>query len=118
VPTRGQYFDRHAKWMIAMLKKQMQRSFKGKRYSHKEVCTLLQETTQKVNNRPLFIAQWSEAKSLCLVNLLLGRATTQITEWAILTILHVQKKTQPSLKKSFVNKVKNMKEKHVEKHFS
>lgn len=98
MPTREQYFNGHAKWMIVMLKKQMRMSFKGKRYSHKEVSTLLQESTQIVNNRPLFIGQWSEAKSLCLVNLLLGRATTQITGWIILTILHVQKKKQPSKK--------------------
>jgi hypothetical protein len=57
VPTIGQHFNRQGEWMIGILKKQMQRGFEGKRYSHKEMCTLLQENAQIVNSRPLFIGQ-------------------------------------------------------------
>jgi hypothetical protein len=39
--------------MIGVLKKQFRRSFKGKKYSHEEMGTILQEAAQIVNNRPL-----------------------------------------------------------------
>jgi hypothetical protein len=42
-------------------KKQMQRSFEGKRYSREEMCTLLQVTAQKMKGRPLYLSQWAEA---------------------------------------------------------
>jgi hypothetical protein len=53
LPTGDQYFNGQAEWIIGILKKQMQRSFEDKRYSHKKVCTLLQETAQIVNSRSL-----------------------------------------------------------------
>jgi hypothetical protein len=36
-PTGGQHFNGQAEWMIGILKKQMPRSLKGKRYSHEEM---------------------------------------------------------------------------------
>jgi hypothetical protein len=39
--------------MIGVLKKQMKQSMGGRRYSHKEIFTLLQETAQTVKSRPL-----------------------------------------------------------------
>jgi hypothetical protein len=78
VPTIGQHFNGQGERMIGILKKQMQRSFEGKWYSHKEVCILLQENAQIVNSRPLFSGQWTEAESLRPAGLLLGMATTQV----------------------------------------
>jgi hypothetical protein len=46
--------------MTGMLKKQMQRSCEGKRYSHEGVCTLLQEAAQIINGRPILAGHWAE----------------------------------------------------------
>jgi hypothetical protein len=39
--------------MIGVLTKHMQRNLETRRYSQEEICTLLQETPQIVNSRPL-----------------------------------------------------------------
>ncbi len=77
VPTGGQHLNGLAEQMIGMLKKQMHRSFEGRRYSHEEVYTFLQETAHVVNSRMLHLSQWTKADPICLVDLLLGRVMTQ-----------------------------------------
>jgi hypothetical protein len=42
--------------MIGILKKQMWRSFEGKKYKHDETCTILKEAAQVVNS-----CRWSQA---------------------------------------------------------
>jgi hypothetical protein len=39
--------------MIGLIKKQIWRSFEGKKYSHEETVTILQEAAQVINSRPL-----------------------------------------------------------------
>ncbi len=51
VPMVGQHFNGHVECMISIPKRQMQRSFEGKRNSLEGVCMLLQETGQIVNSR-------------------------------------------------------------------
>jgi hypothetical protein len=43
VPTGGQHFNGHAEKMVGLIKKQIWRSFEGKKYSLKETITILQE---------------------------------------------------------------------------
>jgi hypothetical protein len=57
VSTGGQHLNGLAEQMIGILKKQMLRSFEGRRYFHEEVCTLLQETAHVVNSRMLYLSQ-------------------------------------------------------------
>jgi hypothetical protein len=59
--------------MILIPKRQMQRSFEGKRNSHEGVCMVLQETAQIVNSRLLHCGQWAEADPICPTDLLLVR---------------------------------------------
>jgi hypothetical protein len=59
--------------MIGILKKQMWRSFEGKKYTHKENCTILQEAVQVVNSRPLATGSWAEGTSLCPKDLMMER---------------------------------------------
>jgi hypothetical protein len=53
VPKGGQHFNRQVERMIGILKKQVFQSFEGKKYTHEETCTILQEAAQIVNSRPL-----------------------------------------------------------------
>jgi hypothetical protein len=53
VPTGGQHFNGQAERMIGILKKQIWSSFEGRKYTHKETTTILQEAAQIVNSRPL-----------------------------------------------------------------
>jgi hypothetical protein len=50
VPTGSQHFNGQAERMIRILKKQIWRSFKGKKYTHEETGTILQEAAQIVNS--------------------------------------------------------------------
>jgi hypothetical protein len=59
--------------MIGILKKQMWRSFEGKKYTHKETCTILQEAVQVVNSRPLATGSWAEGAPLCPKDLMMER---------------------------------------------
>jgi hypothetical protein len=47
VPTGGQHFNGQAERMIGLIKKQLWRSFEGKKVSHEETLTLLAEPGQK-----------------------------------------------------------------------
>jgi hypothetical protein len=51
-----------AEQMVSILKKHMQRSIETKSYSHKEICTLLQETAQIINN---YLLAGGEGLVLC-----------------------------------------------------
>ncbi len=74
VPTGGQHFNRQAERMIRIFKKQMWRSFEGKKYMHEETCTILQEAAQVVNNRLLVRGPWAEGNLLCPEDLMMGKA--------------------------------------------
>jgi hypothetical protein len=74
VPTGGQHFNGLAERMIGLIKKQIWRSFKGKKYSHEETVTILQEAAQVINSRPLARNLWAEGRPLCPEDLMLGRA--------------------------------------------
>jgi hypothetical protein len=74
VPTGGQHFNGQAERMIGLIKKQLWRSFEGKRYSHEEIITILQEVTQVINSRPLGRNPRPEGEPLCVQDLMLGRA--------------------------------------------
>ncbi len=52
VPTGGQHFNRQAKRIIGILKRQIKISLEGKKHTHEETCTFLQETVQILNSRP------------------------------------------------------------------
>jgi hypothetical protein len=62
--------------MIGVLKKQIWRSFEGRKYMHEETCTILQEATQVVNSRPLTAGPWAEGDPLCPEDLMMGKART------------------------------------------
>jgi hypothetical protein len=74
VPAGGQRFNRQAERMIGLIKKQIWRSFEGRKYSHKETITILQEAAQVINSRPLSRNPWPEGEPLCPQDLMLGRA--------------------------------------------
>ncbi len=74
VPTGGQHFNGLAERMIGLIKKQIWRSFEGKKYSHEEIVTFLQEAAQVINSRPLVRNPWTEGRPLCPEDLMLGRA--------------------------------------------
>jgi hypothetical protein len=50
MPTGGQHFNRKAEQIIGIVKKQMQRTFEGKRCSHEEVWTLLLEANYLIGS--------------------------------------------------------------------
>jgi hypothetical protein len=74
VPTGGQHFNGQAERMIRLIKRQIWRSFEGKKYSHEETVTILQEAAQVINSRPLGCNPWPEGEPLCPQELMLGRA--------------------------------------------
>ncbi len=53
VPTAGQHFNGQTERMIGILKRQLHRSFEGKKYTHEETCKFLQEAAQIMNSHPL-----------------------------------------------------------------
>jgi hypothetical protein len=74
VPTGGQHFNGQAERMIGLVKKQLWKTFEGKRLSHEETLTLLAEAVQKINSRPITRNLRPEGEPLCVQDLMLGRA--------------------------------------------
>ncbi len=74
VPTGGQHFNGQAERMIGLIKRQIWRSFEGRKYSHEETVTILQEAAQVINSRPLGHNPRPEGQPLCPQDLMLGRA--------------------------------------------
>jgi hypothetical protein len=74
VPTGGQHFNGQAGRMIGLIKKQLWKTFEGKRVSHEETLTLLAEAIQKINSRPITWNPRPEGEPLCVQDLMLGRA--------------------------------------------
>jgi hypothetical protein len=74
VPTGGQHFNGQAERMIGLIKKQLWKTFEGKRLSHEETLTLLVEAVQKINSRPITRNPRPEGEPLCVQDLMLGRA--------------------------------------------
>jgi hypothetical protein len=74
VQTKGQHINGQAERMIEVLKKQIWRSFEGRKYTHEETCTILQEAAQAVNSRTLAIGSWVEGNPLCPEDLVIGKA--------------------------------------------
>jgi hypothetical protein len=64
--------------MIGVPKKQMQRSLGTRRYSHEEICLLLQKTAQIGNSSPLARGTTLDLKLLTPADLLMGRAMAGI----------------------------------------
>jgi hypothetical protein len=60
--------------MIGLIKKQLWRTFEGKKHSHEETLTLLIEAIQSINSRPLGCNPRPEGEPLCVQDLMLGRA--------------------------------------------
>jgi hypothetical protein len=74
VPTGGQHFNGQAERMIGLIKKQLWKTFEGKRLSHEETLTLLVEAVQKINSWPITRNPRPEWEPLCVQDLMLGRA--------------------------------------------
>jgi hypothetical protein len=74
VPTGGQHFNGQAERMIGVLKKQIWRSFEGKKYTHEETSTIFQEAAHIVNSRQLATGSWAEGNPLCPEDLMVGKA--------------------------------------------
>jgi hypothetical protein len=60
--------------MIGLIKKQLWKTFEGKKLSHEETLTLLAEAVQKINSRPITRNPRPEGEPLCVQDLMLGRA--------------------------------------------
>jgi hypothetical protein len=71
VPTGGQHFNGQAERMIGLIKKQIWRSLEGRKYSHEETVTILQEAARVVNST---CNPWAKSRPLCPEDLMLGRA--------------------------------------------
>jgi hypothetical protein len=80
MPTGGQHFNGQAERMIGLIKRQTWRSFEGRKHSHEETVTILQEAVQIINSRPLACNPWAETKPLCPEDLMPGRER----QWSIL----------------------------------
>ncbi len=74
VPTGGQHFNGQAERMIGLIKKQLWKTFEGKKLTHEETLTVLREAVQKFNSRPLTWNPRPEGEPLCVQDLMLGRA--------------------------------------------
>jgi hypothetical protein len=74
VPTRGQHFNGQPERMIGLIKKQLWKTFEGKKLTHEETLTVLAEAVQKINSRPLTWNPRPEGEPLCVQDLMLGRA--------------------------------------------
>jgi hypothetical protein len=74
VPTGGQHFNGQAERMIGLIKKQLWKTFEGKKLTHEETLTVLAEAIQKINSRPLTWNPRPEGEPLCVQDLMLGRA--------------------------------------------
>ncbi len=60
--------------MIGLIKKQLWKTFEGKKLSHEETLTLLVEAIQKITSRPITPNPRPEGEPLCIQDLKLGRA--------------------------------------------
>jgi hypothetical protein len=60
--------------MIGLIKKQLWKTFEGKKLTHEETLTVLAEAVQKINSRPLTWNPRPEGESLCVQDLMLGSA--------------------------------------------
>jgi hypothetical protein len=60
--------------MIGVLKKQIWRSFAGRKYTHEETSMILLEAAQVVNSRPLTTGSWAEGDPLSPEDLMVGKA--------------------------------------------
>jgi hypothetical protein len=60
--------------MIGLIKRQTWWSFEGRKHSHEETVTILQDAAQIINSRPLACNPWAETQPLCPEDLMLGRA--------------------------------------------
>jgi hypothetical protein len=60
--------------MIGLIKKQLWKTFEGKKLTHEETLTVLAEAVQKINSRPLTWNPRPEGEPLCVQDLMLGRA--------------------------------------------
>jgi hypothetical protein len=74
VPTGGQHFNGQAERMIGLIKKQLWKTFEGKKLSHEDTLTRLVEAVQKINSRPITRNPRPEDEPLCVQDLMLGRA--------------------------------------------
>ncbi len=74
VPTGGQHFNGQAERMIGLIKKQLWKTFEGRKLTHEETLTVLAEAVQKINSRPLTWNPRPEGEPLCVQDLMLGRA--------------------------------------------
>jgi hypothetical protein len=74
VPTGVQHFNGQAERMIGLIKKQIWQSFEGRKYSHEETITILQDAAQVINSRPLGRNLRPEGERLCPQDLMLGKA--------------------------------------------
>ncbi len=84
VPTGGQHFNGQAERMIGLIKKQLWKTFEGKKLTHEETLTVLAEAVQKINSRPLTWNPRPEGEPLCVQDLMLGRAKPGQAEVKIL----------------------------------
>ncbi len=57
-----------------LIKKQLWKTFEGKKLTHEETLTVLAEAVQKINSRPLTWNPRPEGEPLCVQDLMLGRA--------------------------------------------
>jgi hypothetical protein len=74
VPTGGQHFNGQTERMIGLIKKQLWKTFEGKKLTHKKTLTVLAEAVQRINSRPLTWNPRPEGEPLCAQDLMLGRA--------------------------------------------
>jgi hypothetical protein len=74
VPTGGQHFNGQAERTIGLIKKQLWKTFEGKKLTHEETLTVLAEAVQRINSRPLTWNPRPEGEPLCVQDLMLGRA--------------------------------------------
>jgi hypothetical protein len=62
--------------MIGLIKKQLWKTFEGRKLTHEETLTVLAEAVQKINSQPLTWNPRPEGEPLCVQDLMLGRAKT------------------------------------------
>jgi hypothetical protein len=74
VRTGGQHFNGQAERMIGLIKKQLWKTFEGKKLTHEETLTVLAEAVQKINSRLLTWNPRPEGEPLCVQDLMLGWA--------------------------------------------
>jgi hypothetical protein len=59
-PTGGQHFNGQTERMIGLIKRQIWRSFEGRKYSHDKTITIIKEAAQEVNSGPLSRNPWPQ----------------------------------------------------------